>query len=59
MKVGHNEYLCPYCMTTTIQTVQRVSGAGKKGVAVSNVVCKCGRLVSQKTKQELMSKYGN
>jgi len=54
MKLKENLFNCPWCNNDFEQTVGRVSGAGKKGVAVAQSICpKCGRYVSQKTNIEI------
>lgn len=53
MKIGINKYFCAFCDTINIQKVNKISSNGRRCSAVDNVVCKCGRLISQKTSDEL------
>lgn len=58
MKLKEGLFLCPPCNMEIRQNVNRVSGNGRKGVAVAMVTCpKCLNMVSQKTRMELDKKY--
>lgn len=55
MKLKEGVYRC-LCGNIVNQKVSRVEGSGRKGVGVDMVKCKCGMLVSQKTKIETENK---
>jgi len=53
MKIGENEYFCPWCETKFNKIVNKYTkteGKGKKNVTAQCVCQKCNRYVSQKTK---------
>ena len=53
MKLAENIYLCDWCETKFNTIIKRVSGNGKKGVAVAQCICpNCARLVSQKGRSQ-------
>lgn len=49
MMIGLNTYKCEWCGRIKEQVVQRVTGNGKKGIAVDQVTCiGCGQYISQR-----------
>ena len=52
MKMSEGLYRC-LCGNLIKQKVGRIEGKGRKGVGVDMVKCKCGMLVSQKTKIQI------
>ena len=53
MKIGDNKYMCGFCGKIIEVVVSKRKGAGKKGTATSQIKCKCGNYINQKTSENM------